>query len=684
MSAPTFALYKQYSVYKYFSRSNDEDFDAFMDKYEQLRKETEDKIYHQCSRMQIQILDLLAVCNLANDDVENILRSIDAGCHDNLYEKTKESVIEIAKELQDLPETKIECEDEPPINFTEEPEYAIEKKETDEYDDDSQDQEHNSFDDENNANDDDLSFLMKSRINHYLLYKQSNKTLKWYCDVCGKGFAKAQYVSLHKTSKRHRRCFYESEVMKKLMSERELNHNKVGERVHTSDSNCTVIKFTQDKVTEDTQNTPSNDAEDLEYSFKTKVSRSRSKYKQTKSGRYLCDVCGKSFARTYNVDLHKNAKNSKCLTKTSVKDVDDESSNKEDAVSNEKGGSFVKDDESSNKEDTVSNEKAQDIKRPLSGSVQSGGVIQLFEKTCKYCGKTFADRKRLKIHIKDTHSSRRFQCQTCGKLLKTKRLLNRHKEREHTEKDTSHQLKCDKCDYSTYVKLNLMNHLKHVHEPKTFACEQCGILFATSSRLRLHIECVHNKTIVACPFCDFQGSAQSLETHIQKTHTKAFGKFVCPSCGFEASDSGTLQDHMQIEHGGDIVEFKIPKKPNRNYDCDQCDHRANSKNALRAHKSFHHWHVSFKCQECGISKSTKERLQFHINRVHRKISYPCDFCDFKASSKPTLKRHIEKKHPNNFQLYYCHLCNYRTQYKDLLQSHLTGKYGKHGNLNTNI
>ena len=48
--------------------------------------------------------------------------------------------------------------------------------------------------------------------------------------------------------------------MKKLMSERELNHNKVGERVHTSGSNCTVIKFTQDKLTEDTQNTPNNDA----------------------------------------------------------------------------------------------------------------------------------------------------------------------------------------------------------------------------------------------------------------------------------------------------------------------------------------------------------------------------------------------------------------------------------------
>ena len=76
--SPLFHLYKEYSEYKFYFRKSHENFATFIHEYEQMRQKIDENIFMKCSRLQIQILDLLAASNLASDeDVETVINSLE-------------------------------------------------------------------------------------------------------------------------------------------------------------------------------------------------------------------------------------------------------------------------------------------------------------------------------------------------------------------------------------------------------------------------------------------------------------------------------------------------------------------------------------------------------------------------------------------------------------------------------
>ena len=107
-----FSLYQQYCEYKYYSRKPQDNFKSFIEQYEQLRREVDENIFSRCSRLQIQILDLLAVSNLAPDDVEDILESLKSlTALENYYEYVKVSIEDISDALDELEEGKLNAEE---------------------------------------------------------------------------------------------------------------------------------------------------------------------------------------------------------------------------------------------------------------------------------------------------------------------------------------------------------------------------------------------------------------------------------------------------------------------------------------------------------------------------------------------------------------------------------------------
>ena len=101
--SPLFSLYKEHSEYKFYFRRSHEDFKIFIQQYEDLRQKIDENIFTKCSRLQIQILDLLAVSNLASDDdVESVISSLEnLKAVDNIYEKVKENIQLIVNAIGD-------------------------------------------------------------------------------------------------------------------------------------------------------------------------------------------------------------------------------------------------------------------------------------------------------------------------------------------------------------------------------------------------------------------------------------------------------------------------------------------------------------------------------------------------------------------------------------------------------
>ena len=108
--SPLFHLYKEYSEYKFYFRKSDENFATFIQEYEQMRQKIDENIFMKCSRLQIQILDLLAASNLASDeDVETVISSLEnLKAVDNIYEKVKESIGDISSAWEKAEPHKIE------------------------------------------------------------------------------------------------------------------------------------------------------------------------------------------------------------------------------------------------------------------------------------------------------------------------------------------------------------------------------------------------------------------------------------------------------------------------------------------------------------------------------------------------------------------------------------------------
>ncbi|GBM90597.1 Zinc finger protein 90 [Araneus ventricosus] len=112
-----------------------------------------------------------------------------------------------------------------------------------------------------------------------------------------------------------------------------------------------------------------------------------------------------------------------------------------------------------------------------------------------YCYKTSLMRHALKYHSPD---SQKFQCDVCGELFKTKKMLNGHVIL-HTAKKL---IQCPDCSQTFKYRSSYHRH-RIIHQgSKPFRCSTCGKLFKTESHLKIHkAQHVINDEFV-CNICD--------------------------------------------------------------------------------------------------------------------------------------------------------------------------------------
>ena len=180
------------------------------------------------------------------------------------------------------------------------------------------------------------------------------------------------------------------------------------------------------------------------------------------------------------------------------------------------------------------------------------------EHECNKCDKKFSTKLFLTMHTMETHEfdfdsdsmtnnisiasalkikdvkvveeeiiERKFECSSCGKKLKSQRVLQDHFRQWH--QPLTHNHFCHLCSYSTFEKFKLKKHLGEKHDIGEIKCKQCPHI---SSKYSLH------------------------QKH-KKTHSGPRLPWKCTECASAAFRlRSKLANHMWIEHG---VVFKYNK-----------------------------------------------------------------------------------------------------------------------------
>ena len=219
----------------------------------------------------------------------------------------------------------------------------------------------------------------------------------------------------------------------------------------------------------------------------------------------ICESCGNSFSDEKDLKLHMKLKHGKISHKCEFCDntfSDEEDLNMHMIVkhrkidklkgraSHETNQAKIKQqkqkamDEHSN----IRDNEIKDVAEPSISSVLEGQT----KNKCETCGKLLATKKCLKKHVKCVHEKTKdYHCTICNKSYTLLKCLTRHMKSTH-DKIKNH--KCNLCDKSFFELRDLKRHIAVVHiGKKDFKCEICQKLFTSKFNINRHIKNVHEE-----------------------------------------------------------------------------------------------------------------------------------------------------------------------------------------------
>jgi KRAB domain-containing zinc finger protein len=140
------------------------------------------------------------------------------------------------------------------------------------------------------------------------------------------------------------------------------------------------------------------------------------------------------------------------------------------------------------------------------------------------------------------------KCPTCGKLLASKKCLDKHIAFSH--ENTTGSL-CPECGENFRSKAQLQDHIFVVHEGKKYGCQFCAATFNQKSGVYNHIKKIHEgkkDPPGKCPQCDkYFANSSKVKRHIREVHERK-RPFVCHLCDMTFGQSGNLKTHLRGKH----------------------------------------------------------------------------------------------------------------------------------------
>ena len=236
--------------------------------------------------------------------------------------------------------------------------------------------------------------------------------------------------------------------------------------------------------------------------------------------------------------------------------------------------------------------------------------------------------KNLQKHISANHTHL-YPCENCSYTAPNRFRLKRHMKTHMEEKPT---VSCPICGKSV---VTLDQHLRVVHGPKKFHCDQCSYTAPTPREIERHTNALHLKTKEICTYCGKGFSRDHLQNHIKNKHHKIRDKS-CGQCDKSFVTTSELRRHVDVPPQGDRST---------------CDHCGGS--FVTVHDHVRKIHLNMK-----VTKGREEECQHCGETVFH------------------LKHHIRMEHDDNVEKVYCDLCPYRTLKQSVLKKHKKQRHGE--------
>ncbi|XP_065903882.1 histone-lysine N-methyltransferase PRDM9-like [Dysidea avara] len=243
---------------------------------------------------------------------------------------------------------------------------------------------------------------------------------------------------------------------------------------------------------------------------------------------------------------------------------------------------------------------------------------------CKYCSKAFAQGGTLQCHLRTHTGEKPYICQYCRKAFALRSNLSKHL-RAHTGK---RPYQCHLCGKAFTLSTAHRVHLhSHISKTTNYQCEYCGKIFTRSIWLRLHVRSHTRDEPYSCPYCTSTFTAKS----DQQTHLLTHGgvkHFICHVCGKGLAGATSLKSHLRTHTG---------EKP---FHCKVCGKAFSLNNSLKMHLRTHTGEKPFSCPYCIKKFAIKSNLRRHVMIHTGEKPYPCDLCGKAFAEKRHLRRHL--------------------------------------------
>ena len=252
----------------------------------------------------------------------------------------------------------------------------------------------------------------------------------------------------------------------------------------------------------------------------------------------------------------------------------------------------------------------------------------------------------------------RFKCNNCDFKSNSPSSFHAHK-----SKHSGIVHACPHCDYKSWLKQPLQNHIQAHHRGVSHTCKDCGKVYKYKGDLKTHQRASHEGIVYPCRYCTHKSNRKAEliqheqfvhirdnlvtcnicnETFLRNNHLKRHmmkhNPFQCSLCDLSFSYDSALQSHKRChqEKPGEIIT-------ERPYNCMECAKTFKLPSHLKEHKSIHSKERPHPCNICQKSFRLKSFLTAHL-KTHNKSRVNCNQCEKTFSDKKCLGRHILNHH----------------------------------------
>ena len=131
-------------------------------------------------------------------------------------------------------------------------------------------------------------------------------------------------------------------------------------------------------------------------------------------------------------------------------------------------------------------------------------------------------------------------------------------------------------------------------------------------------------------------------------------------------------DGIETESRTDALFFKIPRNPEQNKKCPDCDYETKWMGDLKKHRLARHEGLRHECDVCHAKFMQFRNLRNHKMAKHEGVSFPCEKCDYVSLNIHQLRSHDQSKHEG--VRYSCLHCEEKFLHKSSLKKHTMAKH----------